>query len=257
MTFCQNSVKVYVYFALLNIHHLLEDDMKFKHILSFTVCMSFMFCLTAQETHVMWHSIDGILQQNLPRNCATQTRISHTILKGSGITAYETVFGIPDAEELYASFLNDWLLGYTSQTKDSYSWYRCDKDRRAAVSLREPYNSILFIITASRDPFNQQLECTIDAVFTFVGTDKYEVTRNDQCFEGLVLNNNFERIKRKVSTNLVEVGGSVPSDGSGGSFSRYDMLNIVQMDIMTIEEYYYNGDIIPDVVNPAPGKKRK
>jgi len=232
--------------------------MNFKIIFSFISILFIGQFVFAQETHVMWHSLDGILLQSLPHNSFLQTRITHTILKGSGITAYETVFGIPDAEELYASFLNDWLLGYTNQTKDSYSWFRCDKDGRAAISLRKPFNSILFIITASRNPFDQQLECTIDAIFTFVGADGYEVTRNDQCFAGLVLNNNFERIKKKLSTNLVEVGGALPSDGSGGSFCRYDMLNIVQIDnVKPIEEFYYNGDIMPDVVNPAPGKKKQ
>lgn len=231
--------------------------MNFKIIFSFILILFIGQFVSAQESNIMWHSRDGILLQTLPRNTFLQTRITHTILKGSGITEFETVFGIPEAEDLYAEFLNDWLSSYTDQKENSYSWFRCDKDGNVAISLRKPFNSILFIITASRNKFNQQLECTIDAVFTFIGSDGYEVTRNDQCFAGLVLNNNFERIKKKLSTNLVEVGGSMPSDGSGGSFSRYDMMNIVQMDIKTIEEYYYNSAIMPDVVNPAPGKKRQ
>lgn len=230
--------------------------MKNKHIFLILFHFIFICFLESQETNVMWHSIDGILQQALPQNSKIQTRISHTILKGSGITAYETVFGIPEAEELYAEFLNDWILSYTDQKIDSYSWYRADKERKTAISLNKPFNSILFIITASRNNFSQKLECTIDAVFTFVGKDGIEVTRRDQCFDGIMLNNNFERVKKRVNIGLIEVGGSVPSDGSGGSFCRYDMLDVVQMDIKTIEEYYYNGYIIPDVVNPVPNRKR-
>lgn len=231
--------------------------MNFKLIFFITCAIFVQNSVFSQDgSNTMWYGTNGILQQNLAGSSATQTEIVHTIVNATNLSDWEIeVLRKPEIETIYVNFLNQ-FIGYYVDTKsevDSYSWYRYDEDGSASVSLRRPFHRMYFVIVVTQKDIESRAFNNIQIVFSFTDSEGKEIRRPDQGLSNLSTDN-FNKAAMAMDRSFRELGVSIPSDGTG--FPIFNLDGIVQRDIKTIEQYYLEG-LIPDKINPSPGKRKK
>ena len=205
----------------------------------------------------MWFGHDGILQQNLLGGHTSQMEIIHCIINSSGLSAYDIESRKNYLiDEAYAVFINKYISIYTDgKMGDSYSWYVYDKDGKASIQLKKPYNIMYIVINIHPNDIGIGMMSfsDISVKMGFVDESGKWFMRRGEMADNLSTTN-FNGAALIMNRLMREVGASIPSDGTGHPLFNLDMI-IQRGDTLAPQNYHIDG-LLPDQINSPPSINR-